>query len=67
MDYHVPSEPYKGGGEQMKGLGNIFSFTFIQHIKQKGYRNVTVIVALLCLLLPAVIMPAIEYFKEDET
>ncbi|MCI8667410.1 MAG: ABC transporter permease [Dorea sp.] len=51
----------------MKGLGNIFSFTFIQHIKQKGYRNVTVIVALLCLLLPAVIMPAIEYFKEDET
>lgn len=50
----------------MKGLGNIFSFTFIQHIKQKGYRNVTVIVALLCLLLPAVIMPAIEYFKDDD-
>ncbi len=50
----------------MKGIGTIFSFTFIQHVKQKGYRNVTIIVAVLCLLLPAVIMPAIEYFKEDE-
>lgn len=51
----------------MKRLGNIFSFTFIQHVKQKGYRNVTVVVAVLSLLLPAVILPAIEYFKEDET
>lgn len=51
----------------MKRLGNIFSFTFIQHVKQKSYRNVTVVVAVLCLLLPAVILPAIEYFKEDET
>lgn len=51
----------------MKGIGTIFSFTFIQHVKQKGYRNVTVVVAVLCLLLPAVILPAIEYFKEDET
>lgn len=50
----------------MKGLGKIFSFTFIQHVKQKGYRNVTLIVAVLCLLLPAGIMPAMEYFKEDE-
>ena len=51
----------------MKRLGNIFSFTFIQHVKQKGSRTVTVVVAVLCLLLPAVILPAIEYFKEDET
>ena len=50
----------------MKGLGKIFSFTFIQHVKQKGYRNITIIVAFLCLLLPAAIMPALEYFKEDE-
>ena len=51
----------------MKETGKIFSFTFVQHVKQKGYRNATVIIALLCLLLPAVIMPAIEYFDEDET
>ncbi len=51
----------------MKGLGKIFSFTFVQHIKQKGYRNVTIIVALLCLALPAAIMPAMEYFKDDGT
>ena len=50
----------------MKGFGKIFSFTFVEHVKQKGYRNVTIIMALLCLLLPAVIMPAVEYFKEDE-
>lgn len=50
----------------MKGIGTIFSFTFIQHVKQKGYRNVTIIVAVLCLLLPAVIMPVVEYFREDE-
>ncbi len=51
----------------MKETGKIFSFAFVQHVKQKGYRNATVIIALLCLLLPAVIMPAIEYFDEDET
>lgn len=32
----------------MKRLGNIFSFTFIQHVKQKGYRNGTIIIAFLC-------------------
>ena len=47
----------------MKRLGNIFSFTFIQHVKQKGYRNVTVVVAVLCLLLPAVILPAMKWLK----
>lgn len=51
----------------MKEIGKVFSFTFVQHVKQKGYRNATVVIALLCLLLPAVIMPAVEYFKEDET
>ena len=51
----------------MKGLGKIFSFTFVQHVRQKGYRNVTLLVALLCVLLPAAIMPAMEYFKDDET
>lgn len=49
----------------MKELGKIFSFTFIQHVKQKGYRNATIIIAILCLLLPAAMMPAIEYFQDD--
>ncbi len=51
----------------MRGLGKIFSFTFVQHVKRKGYLNVTIIIAFLCLLLPAAIMPAVEYFKEDDT
>ena len=51
----------------MRGLGKIFLFTFVQHVKRKGYLNVTIIIAFLCLLLPAAIMPAVEYFKEDDT
>lgn len=51
----------------MKGLGKIFSFTFMQHVKGKGYRNGTIIVTILCFLLPALIMPAVEYFGKEET
>lgn len=50
----------------MKSMGKIFSFTFIQHVKGKGYRNATILVTILCFLLPALIMPAIEYFGEEE-
>lgn len=51
----------------MKSIGKIFSFTFIQHVKGKGYRNATIFVTILCFLLPALIMPAIEYFGEEES
>ena len=50
----------------MKSIGKIFSFTFMQHIKGKGYRNATIWITVLCFLLPALIMPAIEYFGKDE-
>ncbi|MDO4344681.1 MAG: ABC transporter permease [Eubacteriales bacterium] len=51
----------------MKHTGKIFSFTFLQHVRGKGYRSATVIVTLLCFLLPAVIMPAIQYFGGKDT
>lgn len=50
----------------MRQFQKIFSFTFLQHIQTNVYRNVTVIGMLLCLLLPAVIMPLVEYLSEDE-
>ncbi len=44
----------------MRQLQKIFSFTFLQHIRTKVYRNVTIGGILLLLLLPAVIMPLME-------
>lgn len=49
----------------MKGFGNVFSFTFLQRIKGKGYKSVTILVTMLCFLLPALIMPAIEFFSDS--
>lgn len=48
------------------GFSRIFSFTFSQHIRSKGYKNATIVIALLCLLLPAAIMGLVEYLDEGE-
>lgn len=50
----------------MKILSKVFSFTFVQHIKNKMYLRLTVILTLLCFLLPACILPLIEYFGGEE-
>lgn len=50
----------------MKDIRKIFSFTFQQHVKGKGYRSATIIGTLLCFLLPALILPAIEHFGKEE-
>lgn len=52
---------------QFRGLSKIFSFTFVQHVKSKGYKNTTIIIGLLCLLIPALIMTGIEYLGSDDT
>ena len=52
---------------QFRGLSKIFSFTFMQHVKSKGYKNTTIIIGLLCLLIPALIMTGIEYLGSDDT
>lgn len=41
---------------KMSGFGKIFSFTFSQQLRSKGYRTATISVALLCLLVPFVII-----------
>mgnify|MGYP001179389779 CR=1 FL=1 len=38
------------------GIGKVFRFTLKQHLSAKGYRTATVLVMLLCFLLPAGIM-----------
>lgn len=50
----------------MRQLQKIFTFTFLQHIRTKVYRNVTLGGILLLLLLPAVIMPLTERFGGKE-
>lgn len=46
--------------KHFSGFSKIFSFTFSQHVKSKGYKNSTIVIALLCLLIPALIMVGIE-------
>ena len=38
---------------RFRGLGRVFSFTFRRQLAQPGYRWLTILLALLCLLLPA--------------
>ena len=50
---------------ELKGLGKIFAFTFERQVKSTGYLVGTIVFALLCFLLPAGIMAAMEYFGGD--
>lgn len=45
---------------ELKGFSKIFSFTFSQYVRSNGYKYITIIITLLCLILPAVIMPLVE-------
>lgn len=49
----------------MKNFGAVFSFTFTQRVKSRGYLWLTVGITALCVLLPALLMPAVEYFRDD--
>ena len=50
---------------QFKGFSNVFSFTFKQHIKSKGYKTSTILIALICLILPAAVMVGVESLGSD--
>lgn len=52
--------------KQFTGFSKIFSFTFTQHVKSKGYKNTTLTIAILCLLLPALVMFGIEYLGDKD-
>ena len=41
---------------EFQGVSKIFSFTLRQHMRGKGYRTTTIVLGLICLVLPALIM-----------
>ncbi|MBE6919592.1 MAG: hypothetical protein E7469_07910 [Ruminococcaceae bacterium] len=41
---------------KMKGIGRVFSFTFRQQTRTGGWRGLTVTLALLCFLVPAIVL-----------
>ena len=51
---------------EFKGFSKVFSFTLRQHGKNKGYLATTIIIGVLCLLLPAIIMVAVDHFGGGE-
>lgn len=48
------------------GFGKVFSFTLTQQLRAKGYKIITILLAVLCFLLPAVIMPLVEINAKDD-
>ncbi len=50
---------------EMKGFDRVFFFTFRQHWKGKSFLRATVIVAILCFLLPALILPLVELLEDN--
>lgn len=56
---------------QTNATKQVFSFTLTQQFQAKGYRLITILIAVLFFLLPAIIMPCVEAFgkhsaKADE-
>ena len=50
----------------MQGMKQVFSFTLARQTESKGWRGITITLCLLLFLLPAVILPCVEYFGGNE-
>lgn len=53
--------------KELKGFTKIFAFTFRQQVCRKGYLITTILVALLCLLIPAGVMMGSAWSDRGET
>lgn len=53
--------------KELKGFTQIFAFTFRQQVCRKGYLITTILVALLCLLIPAGVMMGSAWSDRGET
>ncbi len=51
---------------EFKGLGKIFSFTLARQLRAKGFVTTTLIFAIICFLLPAIILPIFESSNAEE-
>lgn len=49
--------------KEFRGFGKIFSFTFLHHVKSKGYIASTLIIAMLCLLIPVGVLAGRELIR----
>lgn len=52
---------------ELKGFEKIFAFTFRHQAGKKSFRTVTVSVAILCILIPSLIMTGIEFFGGNDS
>lgn len=52
--------------KEFRGFGKIFSFTFLHHVKSKGYIASTLIIAMLCLLIPVGVLAGRELIGGGE-
>ena len=52
--------------KEFRGLGKIFSFTFLHHVRSKGYIASTLIIAMLCLLIPVGVLAGRELIGGGE-
>lgn len=52
--------------KEFRGFGKIFSFTFLHHVKSKGYIASTLIIAMLCLLIPVGVLAGREFIRGGE-
>ena len=52
--------------KMIEQIRQVFSFTFHRHVEMKGYRTLTVVGMILCLLVPAVIMGLIAWGSVQE-
>lgn len=52
--------------QELKGFSKIFAFTFTHHVGRSSYKTTLLTVALLCLLVPALVMTGIEYFDSRD-
>ena len=50
-----------------KGFQKVFSFTFRNQLKGKGYRGATITIALILLLAPLLILPLSELYKKNHS
>ena len=49
----------------MQGLKQVFSFTLARQTESKGWRGITITLCLLLFLLPAAMLPCVEYFGNN--
>ena len=50
----------------LRGMGKIFSFTFTQQVRRKGYRMAVWIGVFLCLFVPIIGMALTEKLSDQE-